>query len=181
MKSLTHLYIFTDYNDSSKPISIHGLYKRMINLYSFTGKRVGVNILRSSFLSYQAEQKRLTVKDKKELAKLLRSSKDKIDENYIKILPQEEKQEILNGVIRINIKPKISPYERQLNNNKLYYQKKKESIVKKVKEYNQKIPKEEVNRKKILYYLNNDSSYQTKIKQDTIDKYNIKFIDNKWI
>ena len=50
-----------------------------------------------------------------------------------------------------------------------------------MKEYNQKIPKEEVNRKKILYYLNNDSSYQTKIKQDTIDKYNIKFIDNKWI
>ena len=30
-------YLFTDYNDSSKPISIHGLYKRMINLYSFTG------------------------------------------------------------------------------------------------------------------------------------------------
>ena len=55
-------YIFTDYNNKNKPISIHGLYKRMINLYSFTGQHVGVNILRSSYLTYQAEQKRLTVK-----------------------------------------------------------------------------------------------------------------------
>ena len=71
-------HVFTDYNDSSKPISIHGLYKRMINLYSFTGQRVGVNILRSSYLTYQAEQKRLTVKDKKKLATLLRTRKDKL-------------------------------------------------------------------------------------------------------
>ena len=49
-------YVFTDCNNKNKPISIHGLYKRMIELYSFTGKRVGVNILRSSYLSYQAEQ-----------------------------------------------------------------------------------------------------------------------------
>ena len=46
---------------------MHGLYKRMINLFPFTNKRVGVDILRSSYLTYQAEQKRLTVKDKKSL------------------------------------------------------------------------------------------------------------------
>ena len=54
--------IFTDYNNKNKPISIHGLYKRMINLFSFTGRRVGVNILRSTYLTYQAELKRLTVR-----------------------------------------------------------------------------------------------------------------------
>ena len=59
--------IFTDYNNKNKPISIHGLYKRMINLFSFTGRRVGVNIHRSTYLTYQAELKRLTVRDKKNL------------------------------------------------------------------------------------------------------------------
>ena len=59
----------------------------MINLFSFTGKRVGVNILRSSYLTYKAEQKRLTVKDKKQLAILMRTRKDRIDDHYIKILP----------------------------------------------------------------------------------------------
>ena len=102
-------YVFTDYNNKNKPISIHGLYKRMIKLYSFTGKRVGVNILRSSHLSYQAEQKRLTVKDKKKLATLMRTCKDKIDDHYIKILPQDEKQEIIKQIPEPILKP-WSPY-----------------------------------------------------------------------
>ena len=61
-------YVFTDYNNKNKQKSIHCLYKRMINLFSFTGKRVGVNILRSSYLTYQlqlkqAQGKILTVAD----------------------------------------------------------------------------------------------------------------------
>ena len=113
----------------------------------------------------------------------MRTRKDKIDDNYIKILPQKEKQEILNEMSepKINLKLKISPYERQLNNNKSYYQKNKEDIVKRVKEYNQQIPKEEVNRKRILYYLNGDETYRNKIKQSTIDKYNIQYIKGTWI
>ena len=74
----------------------------------------------------------------------------------------------------------MSPYQRQLNNNKLYYQKNKESIIKK-KEYNQQIPKEEVNRKRIIYYLNGDETYRNKIKQSTIDKYNIKLVNGIWM
>ena len=88
-------YLFTDYNNKNKPITIHGLYKRMINLFSFTNKRVGVNILRSSYLTYQAEQKRLTVKDKKKLATLMRTRKDKIDDHNIKIMPQKENKRLL--------------------------------------------------------------------------------------
>ena len=75
----------------------------------------------------------------------------------------------------------MSPYQRQLNNNKLYYQKNKESILKKVKEYNQQIPKEEVNRKRIIYYLNGDETYRNKIKQSTNDKYNIKLVNGIWM
>ena len=88
-------YLFTDYNNKNKPITIHGLYKRMINLFSFTNKHVGVNILRSSYLTYQVEQKRLTVKDKKKLATLMRTRKDKIDDHYIKIMPQKENKRLL--------------------------------------------------------------------------------------
>ena len=51
------IHVFTDYFNKEKPISIHGLYKRMINLYSFTGKRVGINILRSRYLTYQSQLK----------------------------------------------------------------------------------------------------------------------------
>ena len=87
-------YLFTDYNNKNKPITIHGLYKRMINLFSFTNKHVGVNILRSSYLTYQVEQKRLTVKDKKKLATLMRTRKDKIDDHYIKIMPQKENKRL---------------------------------------------------------------------------------------
>ena len=88
-------YLFTDYNNKNKPITIHGLYKRMINLFSFTNKHVGVNILRSSYLTYQAEQKQLTVKGKKKLATLMRTRKDKIDDHYIKIMPQKENKRLL--------------------------------------------------------------------------------------
>ena len=87
-------YLFTDYNNKNKPITIHGLYKRMINLFSFTNKHVGVNILRSSYLTYQAEQKQLTVKGKKKLATLMRTRKDKIDDHYIKIMPQKENKRL---------------------------------------------------------------------------------------
>ena len=102
-------YVFTDYNNQNKPISIHGLHKRMINLYSFTGKRVGVNILRSSYVTYQAEQKRLRVKDKKKLAKLMRTRRDKNEDHYIKILPQNEKQEIIKQIPEPILKPSLSP------------------------------------------------------------------------
>ena len=88
-------YLFTDYNNKNKPITKHGLYKRMINLFSFTNKHVGVNILRSSYLTYQAEQKQLTVKGKKKLATLMRTRKDKIDDHYIKIMPQKENKRLL--------------------------------------------------------------------------------------
>ena len=55
---------------------MHGLYKRMINSFSFTGKRVGVNTLRSIYLN-------------------ISDPLDKIDDHYLKILSKTEKQEII--------------------------------------------------------------------------------------
>ena len=80
----------------------------MINLFSFTGKRVGVNILRSSCLTYKV------VKDKKQLAILMRTRNERIDDHYIKILPQVDKKIILNEMegANINLAQKISPYQK---------------------------------------------------------------------
>ena len=75
-------------------------------------------ILRGSYLSYEAENKRLDVKDYKKLATLMRTRKDKIDYHYIKILPQDEKQEIIKkNIPEPNLKPLLSPYQKQLKNN----------------------------------------------------------------
>ncbi len=176
-------YLFTDYNNIKSPISLQGLYKRMINLFSFTGKRVGVSILRSSYLTYQAEQKRLTVADKKRLAVLMRTRKDKIDDAYIKILPQENKKEVLNNIIEniptlTNTKqnPKEA-YKKQLINNKTYYDKNKDKIIERVKKNQANKPKEEIARKRILYYLNGDETYKDRVKTETLKKYNIT-LDN---
>lgn len=174
-------YLFTDYNNKNKHISLQGLYKRMINLFSFTGKRVGVSILRSSYLTYQAEKKRLTVADKKRLAVLMRTRKDKIDDAYIKILPQENKNEVLNNIIE-NISTLTNgslkdTYNKQLINNKTYYNKNKEAIIERVKKNQASKPKEEIARKRILYYLNGDQTYKDRVKLETLKKYNI-ILDN---
>lgn len=179
-KTFKRTNLFTDYNDSKTPISIQGLYKRMINLYSFTGKRVGVSILRASYLTYQAEQKRLSVADKKKLAILMRTRKDKIDDNYIKILPKQDKQEIIDDVNADSTKPKrekINPYQKHLDNNKRYYEKNKNQIIERIKKNQASKPKEEINRKRIIYYLNGDDTYKNKVKPETIEKYKIELVN----
>ena len=65
--------------------------------------------MRSSYVTYQAEQKRLRVKDKKKLAKLMRTRRDKNEDHYIKILPQNEKQEIIKQIPEPILKPSLSP------------------------------------------------------------------------
>ena len=77
----------------------------------------------------------------------MRTRKDKIDNNYIKILPSHEKQELIKNIPDPITKPILSPYQKQLNNNRSYYQKHKEDIINRVNEYNKQIPKEEINEK----------------------------------
>jgi hypothetical protein len=173
--------VFTDYKDIKKPISVHGLSKRLTKIFSFTGKNAGVNSIRSSYLTYQSEQKRLSVADKKKLATLMRTRKDKIDANYIKILPQSDKKELIDEINQHKIsttKRVANTYEKKLLQNKEYYNKNKEVIIERVKQNYQQQNKRDLARKKILYYLNNDENYKNKIKKETIDKYNI-VLNNK--
>ena len=100
----------------------------------------------------------------------MRTRKDKIDDHYFKDIPQHDKQEIIKNIPEPDTKPSLSPYQKQLINNKTYYQKHKKDIINRVKEYNKQIPKDEVSRKRILYYLNGDEIYRNRIKQSTMDK-----------
>ena len=98
----------------------------MLNLFSFTGKRVSVSISRSSYLTYQSEQKRLTVADKKKSEILMRTRTDKVDGSYIKILPRQDRklseQEMINDIpVRVVNKAKeiINPYKNNYKKIKL--------------------------------------------------------------
>ena len=58
-------------------------------LFAFTGKRVSVNSLRSSYVSYMVHQamvkgKLLSVKEKNKIAEKMRSSRKYFDESYTK-------------------------------------------------------------------------------------------------
>ena len=58
-------------------------------------------------------------------------------------MPHGEKQEIIKQIPEPILKP-WSPYQKQLNNKKTYYQKDQEDIINRIKNYNKQIPKEEV-------------------------------------
>jgi len=78
-------YLFTDYNDMMKPVNYDMIYKRFRSLFKETGKRVSINSLRSSYLSYM-NKKGISIKDKKVIASAMRTSKEMIDINYVKII-----------------------------------------------------------------------------------------------
>ena len=111
----------------------------------------------------------------------MRTRKDKIDTHYIQDIPQNVKQELIKNIPIPDTTPSLSPYQKQMNNSKSFYQKNKEEIINRVKQYNKSRPKEEVDKKRILYYLSGDESYRNRIKQTTLDKHKIQCIDGIYV
>ena len=68
-----------------------------------------------------------------------------------------------------------------MKSNKAYYNDNKEEILRKQKIYKNGLDKKVKARKKILYFLNNDENYSKKIKKTTLEKYDLKLDDGKWI
>jgi hypothetical protein len=65
---------------------------RLSKFFSYEGKRVGINALRSSYVSYMNSEatkngKQLTVKQKETMAEKMRSSRKYLDEAYLRIFP----------------------------------------------------------------------------------------------
>lgn len=82
-------------------------------------------------------------------------------------------------VILLNRKTKMTAnaYEKHLQNQKDYYEKNKKKIQQKQKAYRDANPTKE-NRRKIISMLNKSEDYRGRIQQSTIDKYNIKQLEN---
>ena len=72
-------------------------------------------------------------------------------------------------------------YENQLKSNKAYYYAHREDILDKQKTHKNGLDRKVKARKKILYFLNNDENYSKKIKKTTLEKYDLKLDDGKWI
>ena len=75
----------------------------------------------------------------------------------------------------------LNAYQKQLMRSKEYYENNKDKILNKQKEYKNSIPKEEKARAKIIYFLNNDENYKNKVKPQTVEKYNIEYINGIWV
>jgi hypothetical protein len=85
-KDFPRQFVFTEYNDINTPVNIHKMGYRLKSIFKDTGKVVGVNSIRSSYLSYRNANGNFTISEKKKVAKLMRTSVDRIDRSYIKFV-----------------------------------------------------------------------------------------------
>ena len=113
----------------------------------------------------------------------MRTSRRYLDNNYIKVKMMDNTVYDNKETIQtVKEKPtEMNAYQKQLLRSKRYYDNHKEEILKQQKEYKPSIPKEAKARTKILYYLNNDSEYENKIKPITMEKHKIKLENGIYI
>lgn len=184
-------YVFTHYKkypDVSRQASTATLSERLNSIFSYTGKRVGVNALRSSYVSYVNSEairngKQLTVNQKEKIAHRMRTSRKYMDEAYLKIFPAEQYQIKQEQEREIVVKPidEALPTERQNARTKKYYHENKEKVLAQQKEYQGQKSLYEKARAKMLYYLNSDPDYHNKLKPATQEKYNFKKEKGRWV
>jgi hypothetical protein len=175
-------FVFTNYDNTEEKAKVQNLSRRLVKMFDFTGKNVGVNSLRSSYATYQ-DRNRMTIKEKDALAKKMRTSRKYLDLNYIKILPNTQTQAAMTTHEISNTKKEtgLNAYQKQLMRSRDYYENNKDKILNKQKEYKNSIPKEQKARAKIIYFLNNDENYKNKVKPQTVEKYDIKYINGVWV
>jgi hypothetical protein len=144
--------------------------------------------LRSSYVSYENSEairngKQLTVKQKEKMAERMRSSRKYLDEAYLKIFPIAQNEVRQKEPSEIVVRPidETLPTERQNRRTKQYYHQNKEQVLKQQREYQDKKSPFEKSRIKMLYYLNSDTDYHTKMKPATQAKYNFKKENGRWL
>lgn len=170
--------VFTQYSNRKIQIKVGGINKRLISIFKFTNKNIGTNSIRSSYATYRNQSKQLSVAEKDALAKQMRTSRRYLDEHYIKLaVPNEYKNKVVVVIKEVKPQSTNNSYGKHLETLKRYYEKNKTQIIERVKQNYQQKDKAELARKKVIYYLNNDENYKNRIKQATIDKYNIRLVN----
>lgn len=177
--------LFTDvskYPDFSTGVSQGTMTKRLQNIFLRKyGVSVGASILRSSYITWKFAQYQHTVNEKKEIAKLMRTSMEQLNLSYNKILslPAINIEEVVNRQVPnkpiVSVaKPVVNVYKKIQENNKKYYKENAEKILARQKEYNSSLPEGTLYRRRLISRLNRDVVYRDKIKDTTIAKYDIK-------
>jgi hypothetical protein len=144
--------------------------KRFNIIFKDYNKKIGVNALRSSYISYILKNPCISYNQKDAIAKNMRTSIKQIDISY--------KKNDINQIIEepIPLKPvKIPKTEKEIMKN--YYDKAKDKIAKQQKEYriNRNVPPYRI---KLLRKLNTNKDYINKTTKIILDKYNIKLGDD---
>jgi hypothetical protein len=172
--------------------------ERLTKMFSSYGVSIGASILRASYVSGvfedAAKNKTQVSSNKiKEMARLMRTSEKYIQTSYRKIKPPDaididelvqnsnnNNNQILSAIPYAPKISKIDPYVmhnqymvNKYNSNGDY----KKTVLEQQKEYREKTGKFELQKRKTISMLKNSVSYRGKIKQETLNKYNIKLSD----
>ena len=177
------------YPDVSKQASVSSLDDRLIKAFVSTKRKVSVNSLRSSYVSYLNSEaisrgRQLSVAQKDKIAHRMRTSRKYLDEAYLKIFPieyQARSQPAQQVQIKVEPVDETTPYQKQLTRNQQYYQENKEKVLEKQKAYKDSKTPFEKSRAKQLYYLNSDAEYYKKMKPATQEKYKFKKENGRWV
>ena len=184
-------YVFTHYKkypDVSQQASPATVSSRLEAIFKYTGKRIGINALRSSYISsvnYDIIRAggQLTVNMKEKIAHKMRTSRKYLDEAYLKIFPRDVENKEPEPAKEIVVQPvnEDTPVERQNKRTKKYYEENKEKVLAQQHEYQGQKSLYKNARAKMLYYLNSDPDYHNKIRPATQAKYNFKKEKGKWV
>ena len=149
------------------PIKPNGLSIRLKVIFKKYGKNVGINSIRSSYISHQLKKPNITYNDQKHLKERMRTGIDMIIGNYRKI----DTNDVILPKIDIE-EPKLNAVEAERIAQKKYYENNKGKIAEQQKEYRTKTNNPSY-RVKLLRKLNTDSEYINKTSKEILDKYNI--------
>ena len=182
-------FVFTKYKkypNVSLKASSKSLDDRIVKIFAKTGKRVGVNSLRSSYVSYRNSEaikhgKQLSYKEKDVIAHRMRTSVKYLDEAYLKIFKTDYAQTSEVSIEPADPVDESTPYQKQLTRNQKYYQENKDKVLEKQKAYKDSKTPFEKSRAKQLYYLNSDAEYYKKMKPATQEKYKFKKENGRWV
>jgi hypothetical protein len=185
-------YLFTDYRkypNMSVKLGESSVSTRLNKMFINYGVNIGSSILRSSYVSYRFDSVagNLTAKSIKEMAILMRTSPQYINTSYRKIinpsLPAillDDNNNVINNDKTIVIEKPIKEIKNTYTNHIAKMKEKyhdnpdyREKLLEQQGEYRNKIDKNILQKRKIISMLRNDAVYRNKIKQTTLDKYNI--------
>ena len=178
LRAFPRQYILSTQRDGTKPIQKQGFESLLRSCFS--PQRVSVDILRSAYVTHFYSDPRMTLKMKEELARKMRHSAAVAQREYQKINVSGISQPDNLVVQRYVEAPPPIVVEKKPFNLKVwrkdYREKHKQEINQKARdEY--KAKKDEILRRHVLWNLNTQNTAVPK--QSTIDKYNLKYDENK--